>query len=178
MTSGKAHRYLQGGVWIWLPWGSETPCWTLWVRLKEGLSIPSSWYLLKVGGPAQPMRLPVDEAEPPKTEVVQTSGAHMDTLLLTHFFCSSSQCHGADTRPFPGVCRTCGGPSRTRLEVPIGGHVIAVGHFHVFLPQSNGFGLLRCLCLEKTCLALLQAPPGLRRCRMMMMRVSLAHLLS
>lgn len=113
------------------------------------------------GGPAQPMRLPVDEAEPPKTEVVQTSGAHMDTLLLTHFFCSSSRCRGADTRPFPGVCRTCGGPLRTRLEVPIGGHVIAVGHFHVFLPQSNGFGLLSRLCLEKTCLTLLQAPPGL-----------------
>jgi len=57
------------------------------------------------------------------------------------------------------------------------GCVIAVDHFHVFLPQSNGFCLLRCLCLENTCLALLQAPPGLRCCRMTR-RVSLTHLLS
>lgn len=36
------------------------------------------------GGPAQPMRLPGDEAEPPKTEAVQTSGAHtaFNPLLL------------------------------------------------------------------------------------------------
>lgn len=112
------------------------------------------------GGPTQPTRLPVGEAEPPKTEVVQTSGAHMDTLLLTHF-CSSSRWRGADTSLFPGVCGTCREPWRIRPVVPMGGHVIAVGHFHVFLPQSKDFCLLRCLCLEKTCLASLQAPPGL-----------------
>lgn len=60
----------------------------------------------------------------------------------------------------------------------MGGHVIAVSHFHVFLPQGNGFCLLRRLCLEKTCLALVQAPPGLQCCRMTRRRVSLTHLLS
>lgn len=147
-------------------------------QIERGAEHPHLLVSSESGGPAQPMRLPVDEMKPPKTEAVQTSGAHIDTLLLTHFLCSSSRWRGADTSPLPEACGTCGGPWRTRPEVLMVGHVIAVSHFHVFLPQSNGFFLLRRLCLEKTCLALLEAPPGLRCCRMTRRRVSLTHLLS
>lgn len=27
VTTGKAQGFLEGGVWIWLLWGSETHCW-------------------------------------------------------------------------------------------------------------------------------------------------------
>jgi len=42
----------------------------------RGAEHPQLLVLAESGGPTQPMRLPVDEAELPKTEVVQTSGAH------------------------------------------------------------------------------------------------------
>lgn len=84
------------------------------------------------GGPTQPTRLPAGEAEPPKTE------CNVNTLLLTHF-CSSGRWRGTDTSLFPGVCGTCREPWRIRPEVPMGGHIIAVGHFDVFLPQRLSF---------------------------------------
>lgn len=79
-------------------------------QIERGAEHPQLLVSSESGSPAQPMRLPVDEVEPPKMEVVQTSGARMDTLLLTHFLCSSSRWRGTDTSSFPGVCGTCGGP--------------------------------------------------------------------
>lgn len=75
----------------------------------------------------------MDEAEPPKTEAVQTSGAHtaFNPLLLFQ-----SVVWGR-CKP---ISRGLWDLQRTlETKVPMGSHIIAVGRFHVFLPQSNGF---------------------------------------
>lgn len=85
-------------------------------QIESGAEHPQLLVSSESGGPAQPMRLPVDEVEPPKMEAVQTSGADMDTVLLTHFFCSSSRWCGADTSPYQGSVGPEGDPGGQGLR--------------------------------------------------------------